>query len=194
MKMFFLLFFIVASIFLLGQTKPMAVLPDEASVDGQAVVMPIGRVLLISRNDFIGAVKFLYNEKKKDGLYSTYEYFEYRNEAFGRIRGGVTSLKEAPRGFWHNIRRFIFHDIPSSFADKIKFNSFALYANATDEFHSTVCFWDGEAYPDLKVRLAPTPWKQIEEANLFDPRLRWFGYDKERERRVIPIDKIWSQL
>lgn len=190
MKM--MVFFIVASIFSLGQGKAMAIMLDEVSIDGQAVVMPIGRVLLISRDNFVGAVKFLHNEERKDGLYSKYENFEYENGAFRKIREGVVFRKIPKKSFWYNLRSFIFHDIPSSFADKITFKSFELYSNAADEFHSTVCFWDGAARPDVKVRLAPTPWMDILEVDLKDQKLRWFMHDKNRKQMIVHIDKLWD--
>lgn len=188
MKLF--LFFIVASIFSLGQGEVMAIMPDEVSIDGQAVVMPVGRILLVSRGNFAGAVKFLHNEQRKDGVNSKYIYFEYENGAFRKKREGVIFRKISKQSFWYNLRTFIFHDIPSS--DKIKFRSFELTADAADDFHSTVCFWDAAAKPDVHVRLAPTPWKEVEEVNLLDPRIRWFGHDKKRERMVVPIEKIWD--
>jgi hypothetical protein len=40
--------------------------------------------------------------------------------------------------------------------------------------------------------MAPTPWKEIEEVNLYDPRVRWFTYDEKRERKIIPIERIWD--
>jgi len=184
--------FIVASIFL-GQGEAMAIMPEEVSVDGQAVVMPVGRVLLVRRDNFVGALKFLHNEERKEGVYSKYEYFEYENGAFRKIREGVISRKIPPSDkWWYKLRTFLFHDIPSSFADKLTFKSFELFAHATDGHHSTVYFWDGAANPDMKVRLAPTPWKEIEKVNLSDPRIIWFGHDDGRERRVIPIDRIWD--
>jgi hypothetical protein len=182
---------IAVSILSLGGGEAVAMDPEEVSVDGQAVVMPIGRVLLIGREGFVGAVKFLENEKKKDGLYSKYESFQFEKGSFTKIKEGVISLK-IPKGFWYNLRTFFFHDPPYSFADKLTFTSFDLFANAADDFHSTVCFWDGAANPDLKVRLAPTPWRDIGEVQLSDPRIRWVGLDKGRERRVTPIDKIWD--
>ena len=77
----------------------MAITPDEVSVDGQAVVMPIGRVLLISRDNFVGATKFLHNEKRKDGVYSKYEYFEYENGAFRKSKEGVIFRKIPKQSF-----------------------------------------------------------------------------------------------
>jgi len=40
--------------------------------------------------------------------------------------------------------------------------------------------------------MAPTPWPQIKEVKLSDPRIRWFGYDEKRKWKVIPIDNIWD--
>jgi hypothetical protein len=188
-----MLFIAAVSILSLGQGEAMAIMPDEVSVDGQAVVMPVGRLLLVGKDSFVGAVKFLHNEERKEGVYSKYESFEYENGAFRKIREGVISRKIPPREkWWYKLRTFLFHDIPSSFADKLTFKSFELYAIAADEFHSTVCFWDKAAKPDVNVRLAPTPWKEISEVNLKDQKLRWFMHDNNRQRMVVHIDKLWD--
>jgi hypothetical protein len=108
---------------------------DGVGINYDCVAMPVGRVLLIGRDNFLGAVKFLQNEERADGTYSKYDYF-----------------KE----------------------------------------HSTVYFWSKPKKVDLKVRMAPAPWREIEEVKLSDPRIKWFSYDERREWQVIPIDKIWD--
>lgn len=41
--------------------------------------------------------------------------------------------------------------------------------------------------------LAPTPWTDIKDVNVKDPRIRWYRYDERREMTFIPIDKLWNQ-
>jgi hypothetical protein len=172
-----------------GSAKAMT--PDEVSIDEHAVVMPLGRVLLINRIDFIGAIIFVRNEEKMDYVSSKYEIFEYeKGGGFRKIIAGEIFRNTPQESFWYNLRSLFLHDIGK--AGRIKLRSFVLFADAGDESHSTVCFWDGAAKPDVKVRLAPTPWRDIREVKLSDPRIIWFGHDKGRERKVIPIDKIWD--
>ncbi len=166
--------------------------PNDVSIDGQAVVMPVGRVLLIERNDFRGAIKFVHNEIKEDGVYSKYELYERGEKGdFRKIKEGELFRKITKKNLWHNIRSLFFHDIGSK-AGRLTLKSFVLMADAWDELHSTVYFWDGDARPDVKVRFAPTPYKEIGEVKLSYPLIRWFSYDEKRERRVVPIDKIWD--
>jgi hypothetical protein len=128
-------------------------------------------------------------------MYSKYEYFECVKEKGGfiKMRDGVVSLREQPRGFWAKLKGFLsFHDSPFRYADKIEFNKFELFAHAGDEYHSSVYFWNRPNEVDPKVRLAPTLWKGIEEVKLSDPRIRWFVYDEKRKWKVIPIDRLWE--
>jgi hypothetical protein len=41
--------------------------------------------------------------------------------------------------------------------------------------------------------LAPTPWTDIKEVNINDPRLKWYRYMAGREKVFIPIDKPWEK-
>jgi hypothetical protein len=40
--------------------------------------------------------------------------------------------------------------------------------------------------------MAPTPWTEIGEVKLSDPRIRWFAYDDKESWKVIPIEKLWD--
>jgi hypothetical protein len=46
---------------------------------------------------------------------------------------------------------------------------------------------------DYGIELAPTPWTDIKELNIKDPRIKWYKYDEKRERVFIPIDKLWEK-
>lgn len=152
------------------------------------IVMPVGRVLLISRNNFLGAVKFLQNEERSDGTYSKYEYFEYEKDKFKKVREGEVSLKTTSSG-----KGIFFHHGPNELAGPpLKLRDFSLFAHAGGKDHSTIYFANAQNKPDVKVRMAPTPWKDISEVNLRDPRIRWFAYSDKESRKVIPIDKIWD--
>jgi len=166
---------------------------NGVGIEGHFIAMPVGRLLLIGRNDFIGVIKFIENKKRTEGMYSKYSYYEYEGGSIKKMREGVISLKEPSRGFWAKLMGFLsFHDDPFRYADKIEFNKFELFAHAGDEYHSSIYFWNRPNEIDPKVRMAPTPWTQIEEVELSDPRIKWFGYDEKRKWKVIPIDKIWD--
>jgi hypothetical protein len=159
---------------------------DGVGINYDCVAMPVGRVLLIGRDNFLGAVKFLQNEERADGTYSKYDYFEYEKGGFWfRWQGQISLKKYTGKGSF-------LHPIPYNDAgDPLRVGKFNLYAVAFKE-HSTVYFWSKPKKVDHKVRMAPTPWREIEEVKLSDPRIKWFAYDERREWKVIPIDKIWD--
>lgn len=166
---------------------------DGVGIASVCVVMPVGRVLLIGRDNFVGGVKFLHNEERPDGTYSKYEYFEYEKDGFRKVREGEVSLKKPSSGFWAELKGFLsFHENPFKMAGPpLNLRNFSLLAAAGKE-HSTVYFWSAPNVPDLRVRMAPTPWKEVGEVKLSDPRIRWFVYDDKESWKVIPIDKIWD--
>jgi hypothetical protein len=45
---------------------------------------------------------------------------------------------------------------------------------------------------DHGIELAPTPWSNVSEVNVFDPRITWYRYDEKRKRVNIPIDQLWK--
>lgn len=170
------------------------ILREEVGISSFSIAMPLGRMLLIGRDNFMGAVKFLNNQEKPDGsIDSKYECFEYEKGGFRKVKEGEVSLRKPSTGFWAKLKGFLsFHENPLKMAGApLELRNFSLFAEAWKE-HSTVYFWDAAAKPDVKVRLAPTPWKEIGEVNLSDPRIRWFAYDQERNRKVVPIDEIWD--
>jgi hypothetical protein len=163
---------------------------DGVGISSFCVVMPVGRIMLIGRENFVGAVKFLHNEERPDGTYSKYEYFEYEKGAFRKVRGGEVMLKnpsDAGKGGW------FFHHGPSELlGPPIKIGNFSLCAAAAGLEHATVFFWSKPHKVDQQVKMAPTPWKEIGEADILNPRIRWFAHDEKREWKVVPIDKIWD--
>jgi hypothetical protein len=191
----FLIIIGISSFFLaegvMGQEPPP---PNGLGIKAHLIVMPVGRILLVQREDFIAVVKFLYNEERKEGVYSKYEYFAYEKEkGFMKVRDGVISLKEPSRGVWAKLKGFLsFHDNPFRYGDKLEFKNFELFAHPASGNHTTVYFWNKPNKVDSKVRLAPTPWNNVREIKLSDPRIKWFGYDEKRKWRVIPIDKLWE--
>jgi hypothetical protein len=162
---------------------------DEVGLASNCVVMPVGRVLLISRENFVAAVKFLRNEERSDGIYSKYEYFDYEKGRFKKVRESEISLKKSS----NNKGGIFFHGSLNEVAGPpLKLRDFSLFAHAGELDHAIIYFANAQYRPDLKVRMAPTPWKDISEVNLSDPRIRWFAYDDKETWKIIPIDKIWN--
>ena len=161
---------------------------DGVGIVSICIVMPVGRVLLINRENFMGAVKFFQNEERPDGTYSKYEYFEYETSGFKKAKEGEVLLRKPSSG-----KGMFFHHGPYEMAGPpLKLKNFSLFAHAAGTDHATVYFSNARYKPDSKVRMAPTPWKDISEVNLSDPRIRWFSYGNQESRKLIQIDKIWD--
>jgi len=185
---------IVCSLFF-SERDVTAMTAEDISVDGTAVVMPVGRVLLIKKNEYLAAIKFVRNEIREDGVSSKYEYYEYEKGAFLRKKDDLILRKVPKKTFWYNLTSFFFHGVAVG-PSRLKLSSFILCIDAADESHSTVYFWGGDCYreakPDQKVQLAPTPLMNISQVDVNNEKIRWFGYKEQNERIIIPIDKIWD--
>ncbi len=182
---------LIILILLLGVAVPVIaqqkMFRDGVGISSFCIVMPVGRVLLIGRDNFLGAVKFLHNEERVDGIFSKYEIYEYEG-GFKKQGGGEVVLKKSSSG-----KGIFFHGSPYKLAGPpLKIGNFSLFADAGGMDHSTVYFWSKPNKVDHKVRMAPTPWKDIGEVNLSDPRIKWFSYTEKESWKVIPIDKIWD--
>ena len=116
-----------------------------------------------------------------------FELYEFRG-SWVHVRKGVVTLPGPEKGFFADVKGLFLHR-PTG--DVIKFGSFSLFSVPKGKDHGVICFLS-PIQVDLEVRLAPTPWKEIGQVNLSDPRIKWYAYDEKREWRVIPIDKIWD--
>jgi len=45
---------------------------------------------------------------------------------------------------------------------------------------------------DFGFEFAPTPWTEVKNIAIGDPRVKWYRYDENRERVVINIDNLWG--
>jgi hypothetical protein len=153
---------------------------DMITLAKENLVMPLGRVLLVNRGEWIEAVIFTVNEDKPDGIHSKYEYFEYELSGFRKIREGDVIYRKIEESWWNYFKYNLLgiHPNPYNFADHLAFKGFQLFISPGYR-HTSVHFWNKAHVVDYQVRLAPTPWKSIEKVNLSDPRIRWFGYDEK---------------
>lgn len=160
---------------------------DDVIIAPNAVVMPLGRILLVRKDSKYCAVKFtkFWAGKTEEDLYASYEVY-YQGDNTGDFSKKNVEFKKGdlaapkPRG----MGRLAF-----SFGKKeIKCGSITLQ-------------WDGKGSiyfyrfdqdeGDYGIHLAPTKWIDISQLNVSDPRLKWYGYDAKRQRIVIPIDQLW---
>ncbi|GAB6269155.1 MAG: hypothetical protein STSR0002_18970 [Smithella sp.] len=61
-------------------------------------------------------------------------------------------------------------------------------------YKTYVCLAPSHRLPgEFGFELAPTPWTDIKDVNIKDPRIKWYKYDEKRERFFIPIDNLWEK-
>jgi len=154
-----------------------------------AIIMPVGRILLVKKDAAYGAIKFLkfWTGKSEEDRYAEYESFympAIENNVLSSERTVFKRKKLSspkPRG----IGRFAFS-----------------LGNKELECGPIKLFWSGKGSVyfyrlnqnegDYGIELAPTNWSDILDVNLSDPRIQWYKFDLDRERKVILIDKIWE--
>lgn len=184
--------FIFIGVIMFGQAGAEKLATDAVYLGTDVVTMPQGRILLISRNGFLGAIRFSENDERSDGWYSKYEYYVQKEGVFRKQKEGHICYKKMIWNWWNKIlyRYLQFHPNPYDYADRLLFDKFELIATAGIT-HSSVYFWSKAKVIDNKVRLAPTPWKEILEVDLNDKRVQWFKHDETRKARTISIDNLW---
>jgi hypothetical protein len=187
-----LLCFILLILFLPFSTRMLyAVEAQEIFITSKGITMPIGRILLVQRGGFLCAIKFLHNEVNEKGEFSTYEYFEFEKGGWQKIREGSISLRN-PSRFYKMLSYLGFHQPVYDRIEQLQLKTFTLFAHPSQEYHSTVYFWKSVDKPDPEVRLAPTPWRNIQEVNLSETRIKWYQYESDGKEIRTTIDGIWK--
>lgn len=194
---------------LIGAQEVMAILPiyygesgppgpNEVHIGAMGIVMPIEKILLVRKGSEYCAIKFtkLWSENTSEistlfvaagsDEYALYESY-YQGDGTGDFskKKNIQLKKEKlsflkPRG----IGRLAF-----SFGNReIKCGTIKLRS-----ISNAVSFYAASQKPgDYGIELAPTKWTDISEINVFDPRLRWYRYDENRQRVNIPVEKLWG--
>jgi hypothetical protein len=150
------------------------------------IEMPIGKVFLIRKEKVYGAVKILNYQTSRGGRshYASYECW-YQNDGTGDFlnKNAKFTLDKASSTLY-GIGRFSFN-----FGnEEIRCGVFKLW---WWEKGMVYFFGRGEKFGDYGIELAPTKWTDIREVNVFDSRLKWYKYDKNRPRSDIPVDELW---
>jgi hypothetical protein len=164
---------------------------NDVAISASAIVIPAGRVLLIKRETFRGALVFGETEERPEGLFAKYQAYRFGDEGIHNISEGEVIFKQVSSfGFFHK-------GIGSLLGPPLKLDNFRLCASPAGpephlRTHAIVYFWSKPTIVDQKVNLAATPWRSVREANPEDPRVKWFAYDEKREPKIIRIDKIWD--
>jgi len=172
--------------FYYGDTGPPG--PNEVHIGKTAIMMPLGKILLVRRNSEYCAVIFtdFWVGKTEEDLYAKYESY-YQGDKSGDLSRQNVKYKNRklsfpkPRG----IGRLAF-----SFGNKeIQCGTIRLLWSGQGAVHF---YREGKAQGDYGIELAPTKWTDISQVNVFDQRLKWYRYDENRKRVNIPVDQLWE--
>jgi hypothetical protein len=159
---------------------------DTIRIGPHYVEMPIGRILLIRNGRSYGAVKFtrFWKGRRKNEKYALYECW-YRDKGPGSfLENGVKFQTGKASTSLYGIGRFSFN-----FGnEEVRCGIFRLWwwGDGTVYF-----FGRGQEFRDHGIEFAPTKWTSIEQVDVFDHRLYWYRYDKDRPRLDIAVDKLW---
>jgi hypothetical protein len=164
--------------------------PDEVEIKSVGVRVPLGRILLIRRGSEYGAVKFTdaWTEKSGEDKYGRYESY-YQGDKTGDFSKKNVQYREGklidPQGIAvGGGHYFSLRGIYNIKCGPIKLGW---------GYKTFIAFYRrSQKDKDYGIELAPTKWTDISEVNVFDPRLRWYRYDEDRQTIRIPIDQLWE--
>lgn len=162
--------------------------PDDVHIGKSAIVMPLGKILLVRRDSDYCAIKFMkfWAGKTEKDLYARYESYcqDDKTGDFSKLNVRVRKAELSfpkPRG----IGRLAF-----SFGNKeIDCGPVRLFWSGQGAVHF---YSEGQKQADYGIELAPTKWTDILQVNVVDPRLKWYRYDENRKRMNIPADRLWD--
>src|SRR3972149_7669705 len=151
-----------------------------------AIIMPLGKILLIRKDSDYGTIKFIkmWTGKTKDDRYATYEAY-YQDDKTGDFTN--KNVKFSKDELHSPKPSFSLFGHPFAFGTKeeIKCGTIRLWWSG----RGTVYFFKRDQREgDYGIELAPTPWTDISQVNGFYPRLKWYRYDEQRKRVNIPVD------
>jgi hypothetical protein len=160
--------------------------PSDVRIGPHYIEMPIGKIFLIRNDKLYGAVKITkyWTGRNRNNQYASYESW-YQDDGTGDFSNKNAKFRtEKASSTLYGIGRFSFN-----FGnEEIRCGVFRLWWWGKGMVYF---FRRGEQFDDYGIELAPTKWTDIREVNVFDPRLKWYKYDKNRLRTDIPVNELW---
>ncbi|MFB3896237.1 MAG: hypothetical protein ACE14V_08040 [bacterium] len=184
--------------------------PNEFVIAQVAISIPVDNIILIKKKDKYGTIKFtkfwaqdftykLFYEKEMTHTldhYASYQSY-FQGDGSGDFSKSNIKIDKGELAYKQRAGFFLFfvHCYRDG-NDLIHCGSFNLFCDvdvvsAYLYFYNGYDFW-GSKKIDNELEFAPTKWTQISEVNVFDSRLKWYKYEENRNRFVIPIDKLWE--
>lgn len=167
------------------EIKPFPI--GEVGIAPNGIGVPEGFILLVRKNSKYCAIKFtkFWTGKTKDDEYASYEAY-YQNDTTGNFKNKNVHFKkgELSRPRLRGIGRLSF-----------SFGKIDVRCGPIELFWSgkgwVYFFSSNQKQGDYGIELAPTKWTDIQQVNVFDPRLKWYRYDENRKDMIVPVDRLW---
>jgi len=164
--------------------------PNEVHLAFSGVEVPLGRMLLIRKHSEYCALKFTrcWTDKGEKEKYAAYEVY-YQSDGTGDFFNKNVKFFEG-KAFCLPWRGPFYPLKWQPGKPEVKCGSL----NLLWEYKGFVCFFERSDEPgEYGIELAPTPWTDIKEVDIKDPRIKWYRYDAKRKNVNIPIDKLWEE-
>jgi len=162
---------------------------NDVVIAPNAIIMPLGRILLVRKGFEYCAIKFVkfWTGKTDEDMYAEYESY-YKNDKIEKFsdenvefRKGKLSAPK-PKG----IGRFAF-----SFGNR---NVHCGFTKLQWSGKGSLYFYrEGQKQDDYGIEIAPTIWTSILQVNINDERIKWYSFDLKRKRVSKPIYKLWGE-
>ncbi len=169
--------------------------PNDVCVHWNGISMPIGKIWLAKINAEYYAAKFSKEWSENDGedRYTTYvvcafkKYNDNNIVKVACIEGTATLLQ--PRGISYHLQWN-----PGNPSIRFGQKSLRWHPGGYVGFYSDLGSISGihSTYEGEGVEFAPTPWNDMEAVNFNDNRLKWYGFERHREKIYMPSDEIFG--
>jgi hypothetical protein len=161
---------------------------DNVHIGPDGMMMPVERLILVRKGTDYCSIKFtrFWTGQTADDHYAEYLSYFQDDRSGDFTRSNVHLRKDELES--RKTRRAIFGH--SAYAGDRNIRCGFIKLRWSGE--GTVYFYSlGQKEGDYGYELAPTKWTDIKEVNVFDPRLKWFKYDRSRKSVNIPVDALW---
>lgn len=196
-KKLIIIFFV--GLFLVGRIDTSnaneSIMPEsnDVQIAPNAIGMPVGRFLLIRKDNEYCAIRFTQNwtGKTKYDQHAEYESY-YQGDKTGNFRNQNLKYKKEEVYYTKPSFSIFGHPVRIGAKRDILCGPLELWWSAGP--HLTFVYYNrhDQNQRDNGIELAPTPWKSITEVNVFDQRVKWYRYDERRKRVNITIDQLWN--
>jgi hypothetical protein len=164
-------------------------------VAGHVMIMPVNYIILAKpiEDDKYCAIKFLkmWDGKHKDERYAEYVSYYQPDGSGDLLKSNVIVKRDVlkwPRLIgigWFSFAFGANYDISCGDFDLAWFGGGTVYFDSWKEKQKSL---SKERIPI--VELAPTPWENLEEVDVYHNNLKWYRFNDKRKRKRLPVNKL----